>query len=175
MPKLGDALLTVAQKESLKKIKNPEKYNIRIGAFYSKFNTHQRARFNRLVNSFSNRLGLDQRCEPIKLTLIRYIAVHVIRLDDVLSEIFGGTNLDYDYGSDREKWLLLNRKELREGISLLHTICQVAKKKEGIGTFDKLRDTMRKEEDLPESKEKGIAPTGKDRRYHDDGVTRSVQ
>jgi len=168
---MSKKVLPYATSLDIRKLKNPEKYHIRIGAFYSKFNTHQRSRFNRLVNSFANKLAIDQRSEAIKLTLIRYIAVLIIRIDDALSDVVG--EVETDYGSDREKWLLLNHKELRDSISTLHTIAHVSKKKEGLGSFDELRDVLRGEESLPPSKEKGFIPDGKDRRFHNDGVTRS--
>ena len=156
----------------VKKAKNSEdKYNLRIGAFYSKFNTHQRKRFNKIVDSICRKLGIHQYRSPVEMTLVRLIAVNQIRVEKAMNEAMGEENPEY--GSDREKWLLLNQKEIREGINLLNNITKVAGKKEGISNFDMLRDNFRKEEGLKPSKQKGLLPDGKDRRYHIDGVTRS--
>ncbi len=174
MPKREEIESTTKEKKHVKKIDNDlDKFAIRIGAYYSKFNTHQRKRFKHIVASFGNKLGIDRRKSPIEVTLIRLIAANLIRVEYALAKVIDTE--DPDYASNMEKWLLQNQKEIRDGIQLLSTLTKVTAKKDGVSVFDQLRDEMRVSEGLPPSKEKGILKDGHDRRYHDDKVDRSVK
>lgn len=173
MPKAKE-LLIIPEKKDLRKLSYPEKTNIRIGFYYSKFNTHQKARFNRIVNSLCNKYGLDQRSSPGELILIRNIAISVIRLDRAYSKIIQEEQEETtDYAAEREKWIINSRKALRDDLQTLSVITKVSKKKMGIGGFDDLRGDLREKEGLPPSKHKGVLLDGHGRRYHDDKVSRT--
>jgi len=170
MPKANEPLIK-PEKQDFRKLKGTEKRALRVGLFYSKFNSHQRHRFDNTISIIEKVFGFTRRTNPLETILIRQIALNVVLADKNalwLLEID-----EPEYQDKVKKILWQSQKEIRETVSLLHSISHVKRKKKAVDIFSELREGLRKEEGLEKSTEKDYHKDGHGRRYHKDGVTRT--
>ena len=166
---LKDPSGNIQQLNEVRNKKYKDRLILRIGQYHSKFNTHQRERFDKILDALSRKYALKKESSPLEMILARQIALNVIKIDDAETHLL--ENPGDRWISDIEKWLILMKKETRESIISLSTLVKVNTKKSKLRNFDDLRNELRDAENLPKTVTE-VNPDGHDRRYHDDGVTR---
>ena len=139
--------------------------NNRIGAYFSKLNTHQKKRFQSVVKSITHKFSVTARQNPLEIILIRQIALNTIRIEQAELDILNGG--EDKYLSAIEKWLFSAQKERREAISTFFNIQKRDDIQEKSGGFGDLRNILRDDEDLPPSEEISEKPTSTQRRHYD--------
>lgn len=172
MPKAINPI-TVDEKQDFRKLKGVEKVALRVGLFYSKFNTHQRHRYQNIVNVITKAFGLSRAENPLETIIIRQIALNLILSDKNALKLLEME--EPEHVDDIKGVLWRTQKEIRSAVSLLHSISQIKRKKSSVDIFGELRDDLRKKEGLKESEQKEYHPDGHDRRFHKDGVTRTEE
>ncbi len=152
--------------EKLEKVENEsEELSIRIGVYYSKLKTNQKKRFNSIVKAICKKFVIYIRKHPLEMILVRQIALNTIRIEEVELALMEGAI--EKYSDAKEKWLFSAQKERRDAMTTLQSLLKVGDNRKSVGNFDKMRDLLRDEEDLPPAKPMEKTPDGHDRRAYD--------
>lgn len=171
--KRNNPIVTYNEKRKILSLeKKVDKIDVRIGRYYSNLEEYQKKRFDRLVGSLARRYDIALNQSPMEMILIRQIALNTIRIEE--AELYLVKNPDQQWSTDVEKWLFLSQKERREAINLLSTLVQAGSKQDKAASFDSIRNILRTEEGLKESKTE-IKETGYQKRYYDKASTQKPE
>ena len=164
--------MLVDGKQVVRKIEETERkaeaQNIRIGAYYSKLKTNQKKRFESIASAISRKFKIFSRKNPLEMLLVRQIALNTIRIEEAELAILNGG--EEKFLAAVEKWLFLAQKERREAIATFFSITKRDKTESKDINLGFLRGELRKEENLPPSKELMDNPKSSDRRDYKDAT-----
>lgn len=147
--------------------------DLRIGHFYRKLAEYQQKRFNRVVASIGNKLNVNLNQNPVKMILIRQIALNTVRIEE--AELYLINHPVDKWVAEVENWLIKAQRERREAISLLSIMTKVTDRKKKVAGFAELRDVLREEENLPKTENRSITPNGHTRRFFNDKSSKKAE